>query len=87
LNVIVLGKVFDNGFVGEESCLFEAINSFIDFEVNHVFGDVLIEVKMEHSFIRDLFTCYKLVFRAGHWRAEVEILDVARGEVIVGRYC
>ena len=58
MNVVVLGKVFDNAFVGEKSCLFEAIHSLVDLEVDHVFGDVLVEVKLEHSFIRDLFTCY-----------------------------
>ena len=52
------GKVFDNAFVGEKSCLLEAIHSFIVLEVNHVFGDFLVEVKLEHSFIRDFYVLH-----------------------------
>ena len=64
--MVVFGKVFDNAFVGEESCLFEEIYFFIDLEVNHVFCDVLVEVKLKNSPVRDLFTCYTKVFRTGN---------------------
>ena len=57
MNVVVFGKVFDYAFVGEKSYLFEDIHSFIDLELDHVFSDVLVEMKFEHSFIRELFTC------------------------------
>ena len=58
LYTVVFGKVLDNAVVGEESCLFETIHSFIDLKVYYVFGDVLVEMKLEHSFIRNLFACY-----------------------------
>ena len=63
MNVVVFGKVFDNTFVGEKSCLFKAIHSIIDLEANHIFGDVLVEVKLEYSLVRNLFTFEHSLFR------------------------
>ena len=43
--------MLDNMFVGEESCLFETIHSFIYLEVNYVLVDVLVDAEFMHSFV------------------------------------